>query len=128
MITDTPDSTKNKLGLDIYNYFEPSNYIPIVKPSDYEYGYITRYFVGKINYLNVYETNAKDYNVVNNGYYKKIKITWKVSGPEFNQYKGKMLLTTGVVDYNILRIQQAYLVFPQIQNVLNNPRQFWRGF
>jgi hypothetical protein len=43
-------------------------------------------------------------------------------------YKGKMLETTGVVDYNILRINQAAQVFPQISTILNNPRQFWRGF
>lgn len=128
MINDTPVKTRNIVGLAGYDYFSPSTYIPKVNPSDYEYGYITRYFVGKINYPSVFETNAKDFNVVNSGFYKKIKITWKVSGPEFNQYSGKMLLTTGVVDYNILRINQAAQVFPQISNVLNNPRQFWRGF
>lgn len=128
MILDTPDSTKNKIGLNGYNYFEPSNYVTIVKPSDYAYGYITRYFVGRINYPNVFETNAKDYNVVDNGFYKKIKITWKVSGPEFNQYSGKMLLNTGVVDYNLLRINEVIQLFPQARNVLNNPRQYWQGF
>ncbi len=128
MILDTPESTKNKIGLNGYDYFEPSTYIPIVNQSDYAYGYITRYFVGRINFSNVFETSAKDYNVINNGFYKKIKITWKVSGPEFSQFQGKMLLTAGVVDYNILRINQAAQVFPQISNVLNNPRQFWRGF
>lgn len=128
MILDTPDSTKNKIGLNGYNYFEPTNYVPIVKPSDYAYGYITRYFVGRINYPNVFETNAKDYNVVDNGFYKKIKITWKVSGPEFNQYSGKMLLNTGVVDYNLLRINEVIQLFPQARNVLNNPRQYWQGF
>jgi len=128
MIYDTPDNVKNIVGLDDYNYFEPANHIPLIKPSDYEYGYITRYFVGKRNQASVYETNARDYNVANNVYYKKLKITWKISGPEFNLYKGNMLLTTGVVDYNVLRINDLQSVFPQATIVLNNPKQYWRGF
>ena len=128
MIQDTLQNVRNIVGLDEYNYFEPGNHLPVVQQSDYDYGYITRYFVGKINYPNVFETNARDYNVVNSGYYKKIKITWKVSGTEFNVFKGKMLLTTGVVDYNLLRINDASVVFPQIRTILNDPRQFWRGF
>lgn len=128
MIYDTPDKTKDILGLDKYNYFLPSSYIPIIKRSDYEYGYITRYFVGNINYFNINETNARDYNITNSCFFKKTKITWKVSGTEFNVYKGKILESTGVVDYNILRINQASQVFSQITTILNNPRQFWRGF
>ena len=134
MIYDTPDKTRDIVGLDGYNYFLPSSYIPTIKPSDYEYGYITRYFVGNINYSNINETNARDYNMTDSSFFKKTKITWKVSGTEFNVYKvqfttwvGK-LESTGVVDYNILRINQAAQVFPQISAILNNPRQFWRGF
>jgi hypothetical protein len=128
MIDDTPVKTRNIVGLGGYNYFIPASYIPTIKSSDYEYGYITRYFVGNINYSNITETNARGYNGTNSGFFKKTKITWKVSGVEFNVYKGKMLETTGVVDYNILRINQAAQVFPQISTILNNPRQFWRGF
>ena len=73
MIFDTPIEIKNKIGLGEYDYFEPSNYIPTIKPTDYEYGYISRYFVGRINYPNVLETNAKDFNMINDGFYKKLK-------------------------------------------------------
>ena len=97
MIYDTPDKTRDIVGLDGYNYFLPSSYIPTIKPSDYEYGYITRYFVGNINYSNINETNARDYNMTDSSFFKKTKITWKVSGTEFNVYKGKMLESTGVV-------------------------------
>lgn len=125
---DTTDKIRNIVGLNDYNYFLPSSYIPSIKPSDYEYGYITRYFVGNINYSNIIESNARDYNVTDSNFFKKTKITWKISGVEFNVYNGKMLETTGVVDYNVLRINQAAQVFPQITTILNNPRQFWRGF
>lgn len=128
MIYDTPDNIRNIVGLNAYNYFLPSSYIPTITLDEYQYGYITRYFVGNINYSNIVETNARDYNVTNSGFYKKTKITWKVSGPEYNVYNGKMLETTGVVDYNKLRINQAAAIFPQITTILNNPRQFWRGF
>ena len=54
----------------------------------------------------------------------QIKVGDKV---QFTTWVGK-LESTGVVDYNILRINQAAQVFPQISTILNNPRQFWRGF
>lgn len=128
MIPETSLKTRNIVGLESYSYVQPANHVPKIQSSDYEYGYITRYFVSNINYNNAYETNARDFNVVNTNFYKKLKITWKISGPEFNLYDGKMLLTTGVVDYNILRINEAAQVFSEIYTILDNPRQYWRGF
>lgn len=128
MIENTPISTKHILGLGDYNYYTPSTYIPTITNQDYEYGYIKRYFVGRINYFDVKETCAKDFNLSNSSFYKKIQITWKISGPEFNQYEGKMLQTTGVVNFNILRIVEVKSIFPSIDTILDNPKQYWRGF
>lgn len=127
-IPDTPYSVKSKLGLQSYNFVQPSTYIPTVDQKDYDNGYITRYFIGRINYFQVTETNAKDYNIANPAYFAKSKIKWKITGPEFNVYNKKTLETTGVVDYNILRINEAAQYIKNIEVVLNNPRQFWRGF
>jgi hypothetical protein len=33
-----------------------------------------------------------------------------------------------VVNYNNFRIRDAQVYIPNIQIVLNNPKQFWRGF
>jgi len=128
MIYDTPDNVKNTLGLGGYNYDKPATYIPTITTEDYDRGYIDRFFVARINYFDVIETNYKDYNRANSSYFIKIKISWKITGPEFNTYIGKTLQETGVVNYNILRISDAQSFISNISVVLNNPKQFWRGF
>ena len=128
MIKDTPDSIKGLVGLSSYNYITPSTYIPIITQDDYDYGYITRFFVARINYVDIFETNNKDYNLANCSYFNKTKIDWKITGTEFNVYNGKMLETTGVVNYNTLRIRDASAYIPNIDLILNNPKQFWRGY
>lgn len=128
MIKDTPDKTRNIVGLGSYNYDKPATYIPTITEEDYDRGYIDRFFVARINYFDVIETNYKEYNRANVSYYIKIKISWKITGPEFNTYIGKTLQETGVVNYNILRIGDAQSYIPNISVVLNNPKQFWRGF
>ena len=61
-------------------------------------------------------------------FFKKIKIDWKITGPEFNIYIDKTLQTTGVVNYNNLTIRDIQSYIPNINIILNNPKQFWRGF
>lgn len=128
MIKDTPNSVKGIVGLGSYNYITPTTYTPTITQDDYDYGYITRFFIARINYFDIFETNNKDYNLANSSYYNKTKIDWKITGPEFNVYSGKMLETTGVVNYNILRIREASVYIPNIELILKNPKQFWRGF
>lgn len=127
MIKDTPDKIVSIVGLNSYIYTNPATYVPVISEQDYDYGYISRFFVAKINYFDVYETNNKDFNLANDSFYKKIKIDWKITGPEFNIYNGKVLETTGVVNYNVLQIKAASLYIPNIGVILNNPKQFWKG-
>jgi hypothetical protein len=128
MIIDTPNELKRKLGLGSFTFNSPSTYIPTITDKDYENGYIKRYFVSNRNYLNVIETDAKSYRTADVNYFKKVSIDWKITGVEFNEYVGKMLQTTGVVDFNKLRIKQAASIIKGIETVLNNPKQFWRGY
>lgn len=128
MIQDTPDVLKNKLGLGSYDYNVPSTFVPKISKQDYDASYITRYFVGKRNFFDVIETDAKGYKLADSNFYTKVVIDWKISGPEFSLYQGKTLQTTGVVEYNNRRIKQASLIIKGIETVLNNPRQFWRGY
>ncbi len=128
MIKDTPDSIKRLIGLSSYKYITPSSYIPTITQDDYDYGYITRFFIARVNYLDIFETNNKDYNLADSSYFNKTKIDWKITGTEFNVYNGKMLETTGVVNYNTLRIRDASVYISKIDLILNNPKQFWRGY
>lgn len=128
MIKDTPDKIKNIVGLGSFDFTKPATYIPTITQEDYDRGYIDRFFVARINYFDVIETNYKEYNRANTSYFIKIKISWKITGPEFNTYIGKTLQETGVVNYNTFRISDAQSYIPNISVVLNNPKQFWRGF
>lgn len=128
MIYDTPDSVKNIVGLGGFNFVKPATYIRTIIETDYDRGYINRFFVGRINYFDVVETSYKEYNMTNTSYFIKIKIDWKITGPEFNTYIGKTLQETGVVNYNNLQIRGAQFYIPNIQIIINNPKQFWRGF
>lgn len=124
-IIDTPDYIKQIVGLSSYDYTTPAPYIPQIKQTDLDYGYINRYFVGKINDSIAIETNASDFKMADSRLYKKIFVHWKITGPQFNIYDGKMLKTTGVVNYNNFRIQDIQLTFPAINL---SPTQFWRGY
>lgn len=128
MINDTPPEIQNIVGLSNYKYLQPSTYIPTVTQKDYVEGYINRFFVGRINYFEVIETNYKDFNMADTTYFTKVQITWKITGPEFNVYSGKMLETVGVVNYNTYRIKEAQTVISKIDVILKNPKQFWRGY
>ncbi len=128
MIFDTPDEVKQRLSLGNFNQSSPSTYIPTIRNKDYENGYIRRYFLSNRNYLNVIETNAKSYNTADVNFFKKVSIEWKITGPEFNEYKGKVLQLVGIVDFNIRRIREASTVIKGIETFLNNPKQFWRGY
>ena len=128
MIYDTPNNVKTIVGLGSYSFVTPSTYIPTITVNDYDNGYIDRFFISRINYFDIIETNYKDYNTTNINYFKKIKIDWKITGPEFNIYIDKTLQTTGVVNYNNLTIRDIQSHIPNINIILNNPKQFWRGF
>lgn len=126
MIQNTQNIYKNIISGT--NYYNPTTYTPILNADDYKIGYIDRYFVGKRNQSEMMETSERDYNLTSSNIYKKIKIKWKVSGPLYNQYEGKILQNTGVINYNNLRIKEASFTFSTAMLILNNPKQFWRGF
>jgi hypothetical protein len=126
MITDTPIIYENSINNTFI--FNPSTYIPTIETKDYDVGYIDRFFVGKLNESSFIETNNRDYNSTDSILYKKIKIKWKITGPEFNVYERNILQYVGVVNYNKLRILEVDKVFLSAPLILNNPKQFWRGY
>lgn len=128
MINDTPDTIKDVIKLDNFPYKDPDTYIPVITKENYEIGRIIRYFVGKINYDSIVETDAKSYQLMSPNFFRKVQVNWKISGPEYNVVRGGMLESIGVVQYNFTQIYKAKKIIPNIETVLNNPRQFWRGY
>jgi hypothetical protein len=69
-------------------------YIPELEDSDYEKGYITRYFAQKANDESspVLEIDDRTYsNLINNSFYIVVQLDWKVSGTndEIREANGK---------------------------------------
>jgi hypothetical protein len=126
MILDTPSNIKGLINAP--SIYTPAVYKVSLKQQDFENGYINRYFVGRINYEDFFETNFADYNLTVKNFYKKIIIKWKITGPEYSQYTGNMLETVGVVNYNVAQIQNAKSTFNNIDSVLTDPKQYWRGY
>jgi hypothetical protein len=126
-ISDTTGN--NKTVVNFGNVYVPNVYLPIITKDSYAAGYIDRFFVGRRNLAEMTETNQRDFNACDNRVYNKMDIKWKLTGPEYNVYSnGKVLEYTGVVNYNTLRIYDLRRIFPSASVILNNPRQFWRGF
>lgn len=126
MINDTPDNLKNLINGQFI--FVPISSLPYISLRDYNDGYINRYFVGRINFTDVYETNFNDYSITDRKFYRKHEIKWKITGSEYNIYNNRILLEEGVVDYNLKKIKELENIFKDIRNVLNNPKQFWSGY
>lgn len=128
MIQDADTSLVDSLGLGNFDLFFPSTYLPTPRKADYEYGFITRYFIGKRNQQIIIETNARDYNATDGSFFVKGKIDWQISGRKNNLYKDQILIDSGVQEYNLVQINSLKKILPGIEIVLSNPIQFWQGY
>ena len=128
MIQDTNPILAYSLGLENFSLFFQSTYIPTPKKKDYEYGWITRYFVGKRNQQMIIETNARDYNATDESFFVKGKLDWQISGRKNSLYKDQILLEAGVQENNLLQIGNLKKTLPGIEIVLSDPLQFWQGY
>jgi len=99
----------------------PSHYIPTPSESDYKTGFISRYFVKKINNDFVYETSQKDYSNVDLSTWQKVEVEWKITGPRFTQNS-----VQGVEPFNNTQIDLSSAKIHEIRQVLSNPIQFAR--
>ncbi len=127
IINDTSKELKTKLGLDNFNLFYPTTYIPSPSKSDYDYGFILRYFVCNRNKNNIIETNIRDYKMTDSAFFIKATCDWQLTGPKNNVYIGNMLQTSGVEEYNKIQVNDLKVVLPGIENILTNYLQFWKG-
>jgi len=128
MINDTSVDLKLKLGYGNYQVTFPSPYIRKIDDKDYKNGYIKRYFVTKRNVLDYIEISLKDYNSVNGSFFNKGELMWKITGPRFNVYKGTILETTGVEEYNAYQIATLEQTLPGVAKILPDLTQYWRKY
>lgn len=112
----------------LFNKFvKPKTSYPIVTKSDYEQGYINRYFVvNKVNqdiieiseedYNNV-DTQCPNYKKINANLYEPFSIKWKIKGPKQDVYEGNTIIDYGVADTNkrtVLKIKEKFIKITQV--------------
>ena len=90
------------------NNLEPVTYYPQPIDSDYQKGYITRYFAKKINQSGyVVEISPAEYAAFTNGevrydvsFYQVVSILWKITGPLNSQRISQYDIRAGIIDTN----------------------------
>lgn len=105
-----------------YKFSEPKIKTFVPKPTDVDYlrGYITRYFVQKVNDKNspIYEVNSDNYTKINNNtFYIGVSIRWRIS-------MKNILETKTISESNRKSIQTALDSMPSLKLYLPNLLQF----
>jgi hypothetical protein len=71
-------------NLDLYKIEIPKTIVPVPTESDYELGYIRRYFAQKANdiYGHIYEVDKETYSELENSpFWKVADMKWRIRGP-----------------------------------------------
>lgn len=103
----------------VYNKVSPQQ-------SDYESGYIDRYFVKRANDVSIYETSKDNYFDISSRLYIKIVIKWKLTGKRNDIYQNGIKTYEGVYEYNKNQINIYKKVVIGLENILRDPLEFWK--
>jgi hypothetical protein len=92
-------------------------------------GYISRYFIKKINETSITEIDSTQFNAwisgqIDNNVYVAVEIIWRITGNQTTQYVNGVQLP-GVSESNLQRIQNAERVIPGISSKLSNPLEYY---
>tara|TARA_B100000424_G_C22662804_1_gene364472 strand:- start:87 stop:560 length:474 start_codon:yes stop_codon:yes gene_type:complete len=103
--------------------------LPIPTDSDYQRGFIIRYFARQANSpkSSIIEIEKKQYSKIRNDatyFYKTLQLNWKISG-ELNSKLINGVKEIGVLEANQNSINEAEKELPSISTVLNNLVQFY---
>lgn len=121
----------NKIKTDIQIGTQPV--IPLLTykptPEDYTKGFITRYFLKKINENFIYEVDDIQYydqlsNVIDLHLYSGAIVTWFISG-ETADVVNNNITTQGVITKNKLALKQAEKQIPGISKLITNVLQYY---
>ena len=113
-----------------YSLDFPKTIVPIPSDTDYENGFIERYFTQKVNDKNsyVFEIDKEEYsNLFENPYWISEIMKWRITGPITPVYNIDGILTDkGVIESNNASIK---IVSEKVKNVglyLPNILQFYK--
>lgn len=100
----------------------------IITQNDIRNGFITRYFLKKVNETLIIEISAETARLyltdkIDNAQYELGSLTWRITGVIDTTNTGITIL--GVFDENVKSIKQLEQTLPGISNKLNDPLEFY---
>jgi hypothetical protein len=101
-------------------------FLPSPSEADYEDGYITRYFVRKVNDPAIIEVDLLNYQSISNELYSSVDLEWIISGPKKNVYVGGKIQLSGAEEKNEKSVNVAAKSMRGIENKLINFSQFFQ--
>ena len=118
-------------NIEKFNIKNPKNFIPTPSDTDYQIGFIRRYFVTKTADLAgfVYEVKFDDYeNYLENPHFISVDLKWRIRGPLDITYKSNGEINDkGVSNSNKAAISLASQKLKNIGLYLPNLLQFYKG-
>ena len=118
-------------NLELFTIQYPKTFVPNPSDSDYENGYIIRFFTRKINedYGHIFEIDETTYSdYFENPFWKTVEIRWRISGqlePVLNP--DGSVKDKGVIAGNKASISTVYNDMKNLALYLPNLKQFYRG-
>lgn len=111
------------------NFKTPNTYIPIITEAARSAGFITRYFLKKINQRQIFEVDESQYTSwksreIDYNLYSGIELKWTITGPLQDVIQNGVSIK-GVATKNIEAMRAVETKFPEIFDILTNPIQYY---
>lgn len=111
------------------NFKTPNTYIPVITEADRTAGFITRYFLKKVNQRQVTEVDVTQYTSwksreIDNNLYSGIELKWTITGALQDSIQNGVVMK-GVATKNVEAMRTVETQFPEIFDILTNPIQYY---
>jgi hypothetical protein len=114
-----------------FSKLDVKSHFPKLKESDYNKGFIIRYFVQKVNDLNssIYEIKSSSYSSYNNNpYFIASNIRWRIKGPKKTIYDDDgSIIDKSISESNRISIDLQSKKIPNLKLYLPNLLQFYKS-
>ena len=101
---------------------------PTPQKSDYDRGFITRYFAQRINNLTIQEVSNENFNSISDSLYVKVSLKWKITGIQKSKVSGKVVVQEGVENFNRQSVAMASSTISGLSGAISNYLEFWQGY
>lgn len=122
------DIAKN---IDLFDITYPKTLVPIPSESDYQLGFIRRYFVRRSNdeYGHIFEVDQNEYGEYSNSpFWTATDIKWRISGPRNTKIGNDgEIEDMGVVNSNKSAIARGSIQLKNLKLYLPNLTQFYKS-